>query len=219
MNRQELRDAVRAQTDLDEEDLPNGTLDLFLREAFERTAAFERRWPTFETIWSASTVGGQIDLAALTPEVNEISTVVDVSSSNRLCMYDHNMVEENFRSVSGRPQFFSLWASNMYLWPIPADGTEIVVRGWSKPTYDWLTNPGMEVSLEQRLHIPIYHFAVALAYAQQEDEILEQVYMNRWRAGLETIRNDIMRVDAYAPMVLQGGTPQPFGWNGITWNF
>jgi hypothetical protein len=45
VNLQQLRDAVRRQLDVDEEELPNETVDDFLREAFTRTINFTNNWP------------------------------------------------------------------------------------------------------------------------------------------------------------------------------
>ena len=54
MNLQELRDYVRTQLDVDEEELPNPLLDAYFSEGFERTIALEVRWPFYETRWDVA---------------------------------------------------------------------------------------------------------------------------------------------------------------------
>jgi hypothetical protein len=47
-------------------------------------------------------------------------------------------------------------------------------------------------------------YAVALAYAQQEDEVLEGTYMNRWQADVEGARRAIMEPRHHRPLVYAG---------------
>lgn len=210
MIRQELRDAVRTQVDLDEVDLPDVTLDMFLREAFDRTAALDRKWPSLQTEWSVTTTDGKVTLSALDPVPAELAAVVDTSRQRRLLYYDHDFVEENFAAQTGNAEFFSMWGGELYLWPAPEDGTSYKLRGWRKPSYAWLTDGGTEADLDEKLHLAYFHYAVALTYAQQEDEVLEQVYMNRWNQHVQTVRDDITKGVQYAPVVLNGGYQQPF---------
>ena len=49
---------------------------------------------------------------------------------------------------------------------------------------DWIAGgAGAEPDCDIRLHQLLAHYAIALCYAQQEDEVLEDVYMKRWQAS------------------------------------
>ena len=52
MNLQQLRDYIRVQLDMDEEELPNALLDSYLSEGFLRTISMEVRWPFYEKRWN-----------------------------------------------------------------------------------------------------------------------------------------------------------------------
>ena len=50
---------VRDISDLDTVDLPNSLLDTFIKEAFQRIVALERRWPFYQETYTLNTVANQ----------------------------------------------------------------------------------------------------------------------------------------------------------------
>lgn len=206
MNLSEIRSAVRTQMDFDEDDLPNSTLDLYIREAYNRTIQMERRWPFFEASWSVtsgadSTITSPSDLAG-------IVSITDVEDNRRLVMIGYELAEDNFggQQGTGTPEFFSLWGETIQLWPSHDSVRSYRIRGWRKPA-NWIgSGAATEVDADERLHIPIFHYACSLAYAQLEDPELESSYMRRWAATVEQAHQDIMRTQHHEPLVLNGGT-------------
>lgn len=208
MKRDELVDAIRLQTDLDESDVPLGTATLFLTEAFYRTAALARRWKIYEADWEYTVTGGE-QFVPYDDNIAEIRSVVDVDSNHRLVYADHDLMKENASNYgSSTPLFFSMWAGNLYVWPTVSEDRVIQVTGYRKPNADWLADPALEVDLDVRLHIPLMHYAVSLAYAQQEDPELEMQYLQRWQVQVNEFKDDILKPHMYAPVVLNGGTEQ-----------
>lgn len=205
MNLSELRDAVRTQLDLDEDDISNATLDMYIREGYNRTIQLERRWPFFESTWSVTSSGASITVPATTAG---ISSVVDVDNNVRLIQIGTELAEDKFYGNvgEGTPQHFSWWGSTLTLYPTPSANTDYTIRGWRKPT-DWVTaGAASEVDADERLHLPLFHYACSLAYAQLEDTELENTYMRRWAATTEQAHDDIMRPQHHEPLVFNGGT-------------
>ncbi len=208
MNLADLRSFVRTQLDLPEEDdLPTTLLDSYIREGYNRTIQRERQWPSFETSWSVtSTADRTVDLTS--EEIAGIASVKAVTNNYRLRFIGHDLAEDSFRgstASSGSPRWFSLWGTTMYLWPTSEESLELTIRGWRKPRYTWLTDVAQEVDADHRLHIPIAHYACSLAYAQQEDDLLEAMYLRRWQEGLNDAHRDIMRPSHDRPLVYAGG--------------
>jgi hypothetical protein len=201
MTRDELIQAVRSQTDLDEGDLPEDLIETYLLEAFQRTAALERHWPSHQAEWEYQING--TGFANLDPQTAEISSVYFKDNGARLQFADHELV----RTVTDfyGPRFFSTWGGKIYVWPVPEEETTFVVSGFRRPSSGWLNQPSSQVDLDERLHISLFHYAVALAYAQQEDPELESAYMRRWEMLTRAIREDIMKGGVYRPMILNGG--------------
>ena len=53
MDVQTLRNYVRNHLEVDDEELPDTLLNIYLQDAFERTVALDNRWPRNETIVGA----------------------------------------------------------------------------------------------------------------------------------------------------------------------
>lgn len=205
MNLSELRDAVRTQLDIDEDDLANSTLDMYIREGYNRTIQLERRWPFFESSWSVTSSGASI---AVPSTLAGIASVVDTDENIRLVQIGSELAEDKFYGEVGNgfPQYFSWWGSTITLYPTPNENRDYTIRGWRKPT-DWVTSgAATEVDADERLHLPLFHYACSLAYAQLEDTELENTYMRRWAATAEQAHEDIMRPQHHEPLVFNGGT-------------
>ncbi len=207
MKRDDLIEAIWFQTDLDDVDVPVFNAKMFLTEAFRRTAAVERHWPLYETVWTYTVPADSVSVT-LDADTSEISAILSDVTGLRLASADHSYAEESFGSRSGRTSSFSVWGQELYLWPRPSVETVLTVRGWRKPDVSWIEDPGLDVDLDDRLHLPLLHYSVALVYAQQEDTELENQYMRRWAATIQDFKKDILRPQTYRPVVLNGGEDQ-----------
>lgn len=215
MTLDELRNYVRVQMDVDLEELPNAVVDGYLREGYDRTINVETRWPFFETTWPVSNAVGtaMITIPADCQASNIMSLLATPPETYQqpLAMIAHELGEAQFAYYANGtgmvPGYYSIWGGLIYLWPPPTTERLYTLRGFRKPT-DWIgdgTNPIAEVDADPRLHILLAHYAIALAYAQQEDEILEDVYMKRWQNLINSQRHAIMQPHYNRPLVLSGG--------------
>lgn len=200
MNLAQLRKAVRDQLDLDAEDLPNARLDLYIREAFQRTLERESAWPFYATEWELSTVDGKVPLPA------DVQNVVDVTSADGGRPFRH-VGHDDARSfwgttATGAAQAFSVWGTTLYLWP--AQDMNIVVRGYRTP-HEWLLNETSVPDCPEALHLPLVHYAISREYAAQEDEVLQQVYLQTWQEGVESARVQIMQPTVSRPLIFGRG--------------
>lgn len=203
---QEIRDQVRTQLDLDTDDLPDATADVFIREGFDRTFALERRWPFFEDSWDLVLGVGETTLT-LPTTVGGIQRLRDTDENVNLVFIAHHLAEDNFQGVqttATTPTLFSLWAGTIYLWPTPTSAARnYTLRGYRKPT--WSGVAGTELDGDERLHSAIFHYACSLAYAQLEDPELESTYMQRWAALLDAFNREVMMPQHQKPAILNGG--------------
>jgi hypothetical protein len=85
-----------------------------------------------------------------------------------------------------------------------APGTyNLSVRAYRQPAWD---NGASSIpDLDERLHITLAYFAMSLVYAQQEDEILEGVYLARWQRDLSQQLKVILAAPHPRPLVMHGG--------------
>jgi hypothetical protein len=204
---QDLRDKIRLQTDLEDDDLPNEVADGFIREAFDRTFAVERKWPFFEYTWTLELADDATTLAMPTdPEVAFISRLRSPDGTV-LLQIDQQTGEDNWEgdsSTSSDPEFFSVWANTISFWPTPTlEARTYTMRGYRRP--QWSGVAGTELDGDDRLHQAMAWYAVSLVYAQLEDTELESQYMQRWQNVVTAFRRDLTRPDYHEPLILNGG--------------
>lgn len=202
---QNVRDRVRLQMDLDEEDITNAVLDEFVREGFDRTFAAEQRWPFFESSWPLFLSSGETSLDIPATLATPVS-LRDLGLGIRLIQIGQRTAEDNFDGIlaAATPNLFSIWGGTLYLWPPPTESDRSYeLRGYRKPL--WTGVAIDELDGDDRLHAAITHYATALAYAQLEDPELEIGYMRRWSELLRDIRQEAMRPQHHEPLILNGG--------------
>jgi hypothetical protein len=211
VNLQQLRDYIRAQLDMDEEELPNLLLDTYLSEAFMRTISQEVRWPFYEHRWDVTKTDGLRTIVIPTDcDPVGIMSLIDSSSGARLTQIGAELADDNFRQMNaeGLSYYYSIEANLIHLHPAHAEGVGAYhLRGHRYPI-DWIAGgASAEPDCDHRLHQLLAHYAIALCYAQQEDEVLEDVYMKRWQASFITAHHAICSPRHHRPVIFNGGIP------------
>lgn len=209
MNLDELRGVVHAQTQTTTGDLADATIDTYLRQAFERTINGETRWPFYEQHWDLTLLAGEVTMA-LPGDVNPpgIMALYDATNNFRLTQIAAEYGDDHFAGPQVgtlHPVMYSLWGDSIHVWPRVQSASEdrpYRLRGYRRPVL-WL-NTSNEPDCDPRLHMPLTHYAVALAYAQQEDEQLELTYMDRWQRDVEIAHAAIMDPRHQRPLVYAG---------------
>jgi hypothetical protein len=210
VNLQQIREYIRMQLDMDEEELPNPMLDSYIIEAYQRMMSMENRWPSFEQRWEVGLALGDTEVT-LPPDCDPagLFSVIDASSGMRLVQVSNEQAEDNFAQIATTttPVYYSIWGGKLRLWPSLDTDRPLHLRGYRLPTTWWDQGAGAEVDADPRLHILLAHYSIALSYAQQEDEVLEDVYMKRFTAGFMAARNAICNPRHHRPLIYAGGLP------------
>jgi hypothetical protein len=217
VNLQQLRDYIRTQLDMDDEELPSSMLDSYIIEAYQRMMSMENRWPSFEARWDVTQTAGDADIELPSDcDPAGLFSVIDGTSGVRLVQVANEQAEDSFNQVATvtTPVYYTIWGGRLRLWPNPNVERAVRLRGYRLPTSWWLTGAGAEVDADPRLHILLAHYAIALCYAQQEDEILEDLYMKRFMSGFTAARNAICNPRHHRPLIYAGGLP--YGDTGAT---
>lgn len=214
MNLSDLTQYVWNQTDTTEYDLPATTIAQYVDEAFNRTIAAENRWPFYEHSWEVVVSVGE-STASLPTDMN-VPAVMSVTHKERGYKLQQISQEEADRKFGSdlmnasipNPPCYSFWGRTISFWPqtAAAEDTAYVVRGYRRPSSTF--GQDGQVDADARLHRPLAHYAVALAYAQQEDETLEDKYMERWQRDVEMARQAIMDPAHNRPVVMYGNFPR-----------
>ena len=207
---QTIRNYVRNHLEVDDEELPDTLLNPYLQDAFERTVALDNRWPRNEAVWPVSKVAGMTNVSM--PADMLASGIVSVMShdgTRRLTYITQENAEDMFTvntvTATGDPVYWSTWGRELSLWPNPGlDNTyDFTVRGYRQPV--WSDAASTIPDVDARLHPAIAYYAMGLAYAAQEDEILEGVYMARWDRDARALMGAIMDPPRHRPLILNAG--------------
>lgn len=174
--------------------------------------AFDNSWPRYEMTWDVAQVAGNTSIT-LPPDLNipSLVSVVSVSNGYSLAVMNHENAEQAFLSgntvaPTGTPLYCSIWGGKLWLWPQPDVSTNaylVQLRGYRQPV--WANGASEIPDLDPRLHHCLAYYAIALNYAQQEDEVLEGVYMGRWSRDLSQQMKTMLAPVRNRPLVLNGG--------------
>lgn len=218
MNLGELRAAVRRQTQTQEDELPNATIDGYLQEAFDRTIADENDWPFFEQTWTLEVEAGETSVT-LPGDVNTaggFTSLRDLSTGVRLEQIGSGVADVWFGDLEPatvKPIYYSVWNRELTLWPpISYDSTRQYRLIAHRLPANWLTGVATdEPDCDSRFHPALVNYAISLAYIQQEDEVLEDRYMVRWQMDVDRIARSIMEPNRNRPLVVGPRFTTPVG--------
>lgn len=210
MDVQELRDYVRAQMDVDDRDLPDSILNVYLQESFDRTMLFTNMWPRNEMLWQLSKVANATSVTLPADlSIPTILSVVGLDDGFRLVQIDQESAEQHFglNTNTGKPAYFSIWGGELYLWPQVTTETtyDLILRGYRQPV--WTNAASTIPDIDPRLHASLAYFALGLAYAKEEDEVMEGIYMARWTRDVGQAAKMILEPSHNRPLVMHGGAP------------
>lgn len=214
MNKTEIRELARTITELTLSDVADATIDMYIKDGYDRIISLERRWPFFEQSSSFTTVAGQRDYALSSigsGDFREITSIINTQRSARLELISYDQGEQVFIAGStdsvGEPRWWSLWAGNIQLWPKPDAVYTLSVRGYRKPT-DWDLYDTVEVDADDRLHRSLVYYTVAQLFQLQEDVEMSSFYRSTFDEAVRLAHADIMRSPSHTPLILSGGDPK-----------
>lgn len=212
----DLRAFVYDVMDLDEDDLPRSLVHLYIQDGFNRIINLERRWPFYEATYTINTTPEQRDYPISSiggGDLREVISIMDNSvSGNRLAIISLDEAEAVWNGsfdVSTRPLFFAEWAETIKLFPKPDTTYPLTVRGYRKPSYDWVNDTALEPDLDYRFHQPLAYYAISQAYKRQEDTEMTTVYQRSFDEAVSLARAEIMRPPSHRPMIMSRGNVRP----------
>lgn len=205
----QIRAFVRGHMDIEEDDLPNDVLDVFIREGSKRIERAEKRWPFYAKRWEYTTASGtaEIPFSTIGADLREISAIK--GPQWRLTHIGQDLADEVWpesTTQTGEPTHFSIENETLYLWPEPGDTYVLIVRGYRTAT-DWVADgAGAEPDLPDELHNTVATWALARAYGQQDDPEMASLYERQFSDELTLYRNRLHDSPAPQPIVLNHGS-------------
>lgn len=208
-----MRGFVRENLDVDDSDLSDTLLNVWLRDAVIRIISFFDESPIWlQAEYTFNTVAGQ--------QSYDLDTTVGLTSPAPLQAVDevrgplyslspasHRQIRGSYRTdaPSGRPQHFSQWGRSIYLWPKPSAVETFSLLGIRRPNWDWLTTTTAVPDIPEEFHILVAYWALSRAYAQQDDPEMANFYRQEFAGDLKNIAGRWLAIPTALPMVMNGG--------------
>jgi hypothetical protein len=206
---QQIRDYVRSHIDLELEDLPDAVLDVFVREGSKRVERAEKRWPFYEAEYTFATVSGTEDYdieGTFGTALSEITSIV-TPEHGPIRWIGRDVADTHFplgSDATGEPVAFSEWAGTLRLYPTPDAAYTLQVRGYRESS-DWVADgAGGVPDLPGDLHNCIAQWALARAYAQQDDPEMAQLFERQFADELNFFRRRLNDSPPAQPLVMNG---------------
>lgn len=221
MTATQLRNTVRQIVDLDTEDLPDGLLDLYIRDGYYRILDVEKRWPWLETSFQFTTTANLRSYLISGFTVDPVSQVVSIVDNTgvgaRLEMVGYEEAEGTYigsYDTAGDPLFYSVWNDRIHLYPKPSTARLMTCRGYREPT-DWITSNGA-VDAHPSLHFPLVYYAVSRVYQQLEDAQMAAVYKQSFDEGVAMAASNVSKPTSHGHLIMAhgatAGRPTYKGW-------
>jgi len=220
MTRTDIINSVREITEMDSSDVSDAILQLYIRDGYNRIIDLERRWNFLEVSFSMTTTTNQQaytinDFTA--DDVREVVSILDQDNA-RLDYISYDVAEEQFlvsEESFSDPQFYSMWADQIHLFPVPSSAITLLVRGYRAPN-DWVTSDTI-VDGPDAFDIPLVYYVVSRVYQAQEEAQTAAIYQGSFNEAIAIARKDLTRPPSAAPTVFAGG-PRMRRWKGSDWN-
>jgi hypothetical protein len=203
---QQIRDFVRSHLDIEEEDLPDAVLDVFINEGFQRCYRAERRWPFYLSRWTLNTVADteSYDLDDL-DALGEITAIK--GERYNLEWVGQAAADYAWPATStstSEPTHFQVEHRTLFLHPTPNDAYALTIKGYRTPTA--MSTAGSEPDIDEDLHNTIATWALSRAYAQQDDPEMSSMFERQFADELNLFRRRLNSTPMQQPIVLGGGS-------------
>lgn len=186
----DYRARIREIIDLDESDLSNTMLDLFITQGMRYAQRWNQGlWPFYENRWTYELVAGTHTYTHALLESNDgnsytIAHVRDARTDDLkqlvyLSRSDFEQQVKRDNTTSGEPRVWTPATQNsIRFWPTPDANTEVDLYGWREPT-NWVAEGAGGVSdMPEDFDDAILYYALGQTYAQQDEGQTSVYWLN-----------------------------------------
>lgn len=214
MTAAEIRKFVRDSLDVETDDIPDSILNVWMNDAVTRIISYFDESPTFLQVEYSFVTSVEVQKYSLDSTVGltdpePLQAIDEVRGPTwSLTPRQHRQVRESYPRTagSGNPLEFSIWGRDLYLWPKPSVEETFHVLGVRKIDTDWATAGTGVPDLPEEFHILIAHWALARAYAQQDDPEMANFYREEFAGTLTSIATRFVANTTALPMIMNGGS-------------
>ncbi len=222
----QMRTFVGELSDLDigideNDDISTDLVNGFIKEGFQKIVALSQRYPYYQSTYLLFTVVDDHSYTSFsrqnpTPVTNVgistiqqiISVVNNTDGGNALIYIDQARAESIWVGTSdqaGIPGYFSIWGSELNLWPKPDAVYNITVRGFRKPSLTWFSDINTSIDIDPQMQLPLINYVMARIFQFQEDTEMANEYMRSFEKAVAIIQGQLTAPSSNRQLIMSGG--------------
>lgn len=209
---QNIRDFARLTLQTDSTDLPDDLVDAFANDAATRVIGLRDDWPHMYSEGTMNMVSGTGSYVLSSGSFNP-TTFTTVESIWDDAVFGWSLSQIDYQEAAGRwlgptasvtsdPRFFSVYGGKVYIWPKPNATRTLRVGGYRSPTV--MATGADSPDLPSQFHTGIQFAVVSMAYAQQEDAELAQVWKQYANESVSVALRNLFMNRRHRPIILFG---------------
>lgn len=209
MTVQDVRDYVRNVLEVDDEELMDMLLDVWLAEAQGHIQASFEPFVFYQVAISLTT-SSQVNAFADIVHTNGAPIQsIDVVEGDQYALkpLPHASAIKRWAygdNNSGKPTHWSEFADSLYLWPSPEESGDYTIHGQRDAVV--AVEAADELDLPEPFHPLVAEFVLARGYEFEDDDIMSQIKFNRCEQSIDLLRRRYKRAHVPGIQVL-GGNP------------
>lgn len=195
----------------DATDIPNSLITVFAREGVNRIIGKANNWPHLKGSWTLTTVAEQhnYSIAGISANIERITGIID---GTLLGISLNEMDHQTARSMwvgtndlsNAYTQYFSIYGSEVWLWPKPNTVKSLTVMGTRSNNY--MVTDADTPDLPVHLHEAVAYFVTYACYAQQEDPTTAAVWMDMFNQSVSIGMERTFKSSGHSPAILNEET-------------
>jgi hypothetical protein len=137
-----------------------------------------------------------------------ISVVNTTNSGNSLIYIDQARAESIWVGTSdqsGIPAYFSIWGSELNLWPKPDEVYNVTIRGFRKPYLTWFSDENTSIDIDPQMQLPLINYVMARIFQFQEDTVMSNEYMRSFETAVAIIQGQLTAPSSNLQLIMSGG--------------
>lgn len=208
----EMQTFVRTHADADVEDMPNSSLEMYGRIAYNDILSRRNGWPHLAVTYTLTTVVGQkeYNLSAFsTTDMDVVTSVTDETSLGHRLVYitqaDGDLAfGVPVSSQSSNAVAYTVRGNQLLLYPTPGSVKTYRVRGF-RTAATWPNGSGSAPDLPASLHEAISWYMLSSYFLAQEDTQLAGVYSGEYEKMVDRFMKNETSREYSSRVAVMGG--------------
>lgn len=137
----------------------------------------------------ALSTSGPISTTTLPSDYNKVRAITVGGNKLRYLNQDDFIQMQITNTGTGTPEYYTIWNSELLVWPLPAGATNATV--WYHQTLTALTSDSHIPDMPDRWHYLLVYGALERLYSATDEDDKRSIYSEQWARMIEQMKDDL----------------------------